>query len=237
MGYLGLSLKNQQAQNAVSLLLQVLEAMPQALRDLHPGHRTVMEAYLYDTALSVAYYVHSDNGLAQKAETFFTQASERYKKLGHTVRFAKCCCRYASFLAVRQHYHEGEYFLQQALNALKSLPPNLLSVVASHNLAVLTGIQNRMPDALVHMRTYQALGKQLPRLSNAWMQPLDNTQDPAQAPGPLAPAPARDGRARSDIRLGVRRFLRRHHRQGASTRILSASQKVIMMNSNVGRHL
>jgi tetratricopeptide (TPR) repeat protein len=176
VGYLGLSLKNQQVQNAVSLLLQVLEAMPQALRDLHPGHRTVMEAYLYDTALSVAYYVHSDNGLAQKAETFFTQASERYKKLGHTVRFAKCCCRYASFLAVRQHYHEGEYFLQQALNALKSTPPNSLAVVASHNLAVLTGIQNRMPDALVHMRTYQALCKQLPRLSNAWMQPLDNTQ-------------------------------------------------------------
>jgi len=176
VGYLGLSLKNQQVQNAVSLLLQILEAMPQALRDLHPGHRTVMEAYLYDTALSVAYYVHSDTALAQKAEMFFTQASERYKKLGHTVRFAKCCCRYASFLAVRQHYHEGEYFLQQALNALKVLPPNSLSVVATHNMAVLTGIQNRMPDALVHMRTYNALGKQLPRLSNAWMQPLDNTQ-------------------------------------------------------------
>jgi hypothetical protein len=71
---------------------------------------------------------------------------------------------------------KGEYFFQQALNALKALPPNSLTVVATHNLAVLTGIQNRMPDALVHMRTYQALCKQLPRLSNAWMQPLDNTQ-------------------------------------------------------------
>ena len=28
--------------------------MPLALRDLHAGHRTVMEAYLFDTALSVA---------------------------------------------------------------------------------------------------------------------------------------------------------------------------------------
>jgi hypothetical protein len=176
VGYIGLSLKNQQVQNAVSLLLQILEAMPQALRDLNPGHRTVMEAYLFDTALSVAYYVPQDAALASKAETFFSQASERYKKLGHPVRFAKCCCRYASFLAVRQHHHEGEYFLQQAVNALKDQPPNSLSVVATHNLAVLTGIQNRMPDALNHMRTYQAVTKQLPRLSNAWMQPLDNTQ-------------------------------------------------------------
>jgi hypothetical protein len=176
VGYIGLSLKNQQVQNAVSLLLQILESMPQALRDLNPGHRTVMEAYLFDTALSVAYYVPQDAGLASKAETFFSQASERYKKLGHSVRFAKCCCRYASFLAVRQHHHEGEYFLQQAVNALRDQPPNSLSVVATHNLAVLTGIQNRMPDALNHMRTYQAVTKQLPRLSNAWMQPLDNTQ-------------------------------------------------------------
>ena len=38
----------------------------------------------------------------------------RYKKLGHPVRWAKCACRYASFLAVKQHYHEGEYFLQHA---------------------------------------------------------------------------------------------------------------------------
>jgi hypothetical protein len=175
VGYIGLCLKNQQVQNAIGLLMQVLEAMPLALRDLHAGHRTVMEAYLFDTALSVAYYVPQDTGLSQKAETFFTQASERYKKLGHPVRWAKCACRYASFLAVKQHYHEGEYFLQQALNGMRDLPPNSLTVVLHHNMSVLTGLQNRMPDALVNMRTYQAMTKQLPRLSSTWMQPLDNT--------------------------------------------------------------
>merc|ERR1711998_462643 len=57
VGYLGLCLKNQHIQTGVSLLLQVIEALPLALRHLHPTHKTVMEAYLFDTALSVAYYV------------------------------------------------------------------------------------------------------------------------------------------------------------------------------------
>lgn len=176
VGYLGLCLKNQHIQTAVSLLLQVMDALPVALRDLHPTHKTVMEAYLYDTALSVAYYVPSDSNLASKAELFYKHASTCYRKLGHRVRFSKCCCRYASFLQLRQQYHEGEYYLQQALSELADLPVNSLSVVLHHNLAVLTALQNRMPDALVHMRTYTAQLKQLARLSSGWLQHLDNTQ-------------------------------------------------------------
>jgi hypothetical protein len=176
VGYLGLCLKNQHIQTAVSLLLQMIDALPVALRDLHPTHKTVMEAYLYDTALSVAYYVPADTNLANKAENFFKQASTCYRKLGHRVRFSKCCCRYASFLAVRQQYHEGEFYLQQAVTELADLPTNSLSVVLHHNQAVLCALQNRMPDALVHMRTYTAQLKQLARLSSAWLQHMDNTQ-------------------------------------------------------------
>jgi len=51
-----------------------------------------------------------------------------------------------------------------------------MQVVVHHNLAVLCALQQRIPDALIHMRTYGALLKQLPRLSNAWVQQLDNTQ-------------------------------------------------------------
>lgn len=93
VGYIGLCLKNNDSSAASRLCMQTLEAMQTALRDLHPAHKAVLESYLYDTALSVAYYSPSDVQLAAKAEMFFQQASQRYLKLKHYNRFSKCCIR------------------------------------------------------------------------------------------------------------------------------------------------
>merc|ERR1719215_2093123 len=91
VGYSGLCLKHGQGQVAVKLITQVLDCMSLALRDLHPGHRTVLEAYLFDTAMSVCYYMPNDLALSERAESFFQQASERYLRLNHVNRYCKCC--------------------------------------------------------------------------------------------------------------------------------------------------
>ena len=54
-----------------------------------------------------------------------------------------------------QSFGGSHTVLPQALNGMRDLPPNSLTVVLHHNMSVLTGLQNRMPDALVNMRTYQ----------------------------------------------------------------------------------
>jgi len=176
VGYIGLCLKNNDSSAASRLCMQTLEAMQTALRDLHPAHKAVLESYLYDTALSVAYYSPSDVQLAAKAEMFFQQASQRYLKLKHYNRFSKCCIRYASVLFTQNHHHEAEYFLQQALNKLTNIPVCSLLVVCYHNLCIETAIQERIPDAGSHMRTYISLLRQMTKLSNSWVQKADNTQ-------------------------------------------------------------
>jgi len=176
VGYVGLCLKNQQSSAAAKLIDQILLAMGVALKDLHPAHRTVLEAYLYDTALSVCYYAPTDVTLANKAESFYQQASQRYLKLGHAHRYCKCCLRSSAVLHAQGHHHEAEYFTQQALNKLMEAPASSLLVVCYHNLAVHTSMQQRVPDAVAHTRSFVSLLKQLTKLSNTWQQSMDNTQ-------------------------------------------------------------
>lgn len=176
VGYVGLCLKNQQSSAAAKLIDQMLHAMNVALKDLHPAHRTVLEAYLYDTALSVCYYAPTDLTLANKAESFYQQASSRYLKLGHAHRYCKCCLRSSAVLHAQGHHHEAEYFTQQALNKLMEAPASSLLVVCYHNLGVHTAMQQRIPDAVAHTRSFVSLLKQLSKLSNTWQQSMDNTQ-------------------------------------------------------------
>lgn len=176
VGYSGICLKNQQGDVAVRLIIQMVENMRGALRDLHPGHRTVLEAYLYDTALSVCYYTPMDVTLTDRAETFFQNASERYQRLGHLNRYCKCCLRAAAVLHGQARFTEAEYITQQAMNRLQDSPASSLLAVCFHNLAVHTTAQNRIPDAVAHMRSCVALLKQLPKLGGSWMQSFDNTQ-------------------------------------------------------------
>jgi len=176
VGYSGLCLKNQQGTIAVKLITQVIDNMSLALRDLHPGHRAVLEAYLYDTALSICYYMPNDIAMTDRSEAFFQQASERYLRLNHTNRYCKCCLRAAAVLHAQGHLSEAEYYTQQALNKLSDAPVSSLLVVCYHNLAALTLVQQRLADSVAHVRSYVALLRQLPKLGNAWMQQVDNTQ-------------------------------------------------------------
>jgi len=176
VGYSGLCLKNQQGSVAVKLITQVLDNMSLSLRDLHPGHRTVLEAYLFDTALSVCYYMPNDVTLSDRSQSFFQQASERYLRLGHVNRYCKCCLRAAAVLHLQGSKSEAEYYTQQALNKLSDAPVSSLLAICYHNLAVHTVVQQRVADAVAHVRSYVALLRQLPKLGNSWMQLLDNTQ-------------------------------------------------------------
>eukprot|EP00425_Heterocapsa_triquetra_P003347 CAMPEP_0195059998 /NCGR_PEP_ID=MMETSP0448-20130528/7362_1 /TAXON_ID=66468 /ORGANISM="Heterocapsa triquestra, Strain CCMP 448" /LENGTH=1085 /DNA_ID=CAMNT_0040090345 /DNA_START=94 /DNA_END=3351 /DNA_ORIENTATION=+ len=176
VGYSGLCLKNQQGAVAVKLITQVLDSMSLALRALHPGHRTVLEAYLYDTALSVCYYMPQDISLSDRAESFFQQASERYVRLGHTNRYCKCCLRAGAVLHSQGHKSEAEYYTQQALKKLADAPVSSLLAVCYQNLAVHTLAQQRIADSVAHVRSYVTLLRQMPKLGNAWMQQFDNTQ-------------------------------------------------------------
>lgn len=176
VGYSGLCLKNNQGTVAVKLITQVLDSMSLAFRDLHPGHRTVLEAYLFDTALSVCYYMPTDLSLSDRAESFFQQASERYLRLGHVNRYCKCCLRAAAVLHQQGSRGEAEYYTQQALGKLSDAPVSSLLAVCYHNLAVHTIVQNRVADAVANVRSYVALLRQLPKLGNSWMQLMDNTQ-------------------------------------------------------------
>jgi len=176
VGYSGLCLRNQQGPVAVKLVTQVLDNMSLALRDLHPGHRTVLEAYLYDTALSVCYYMPMDLSLTERSESFFQQATARYVKLGHTNRSCKCCLRAAAVLHQQGRQSEAEYYTQQALNKLADQPVSSLLAVTYHNLGVHTTVQHRIPDGVAHCKSYVALLRQLDKLGNSWMQQMDNTQ-------------------------------------------------------------
>merc|ERR1711959_597435 len=176
VGYSGLCLRNQQGPVAVKLITQVLDSMSLGLRDLHPGHRTVLEAYLYDTALSVCYYMPTDLALTDRAESFFQQASERYLRLNHVNRYSKCCLRAAAVFHNQGNKSEAEYYTQQALNKLSDAPVSSLLSVCYHNLAIHTMSQQRLADGVAHVRSYVALLRQLPKLGNNWMQHMENTQ-------------------------------------------------------------
>jgi len=176
VGYSGLCLRNQQGPVAVKLITQVLDNMSLALRDLHPGHRCVLEAYLYDTALSVCYYMPMDLSLTERSESFFQQATARYIKLGHINRYCKCCLRAAAVLHQQGRSSEAEYYTQQALNKLADQRVSSLLAVTYHNLAVHTGTQHRVADAVAHVKSFVALLRQLDKLGNSWMQQMDNTQ-------------------------------------------------------------
>jgi tetratricopeptide (TPR) repeat protein len=176
VGYSGLCLRNQQGAVAVKLITQVLDNMSLALRDLHPGHRTVLEAYLYDTALSVCYYMPMDISLTERSESFYQQATARYLKLGHLNRYCKCCLRAAAVLHQQGRRSEAEYYTQQALNKQADQPVSSLLAITYHNLAVHTIVQQRVPDGVAHTHSYVALLRQLPKLGNQWMQTMDNTQ-------------------------------------------------------------
>jgi len=176
VGYVGLCLKNQQLGAASRLCVEMVATMGVALKDLHPAHRTVVEACLYDTALSVTYFNPGDVSLARKSETFYQQASQRYLKLNHINRYSKCCLRFGAVLAIQKHHHQAEYFIQQALNKLADTQICSLLVVCYHNLAVQCMQQHRLPDGMAHLRTMLSILKQLPKLSNTWMQKMDNTQ-------------------------------------------------------------
>merc|ERR1719464_1086376 len=176
VGYAGLCLRNSQGSVAVRLITQVLDSMSLSLRDLHPGHRAVLEAYLYDTALSICYYMPADVSLSDRAGSFFQQASDRYMLLGHTNRYCKCCLRAAAVLHIQGKRSEAEYYTQQALNKLSDAPMSSLLAVCYHNLAVHCIVQHRIADSQNHVRSFVALLKQLPRLANSWMQLMDNTQ-------------------------------------------------------------
>jgi len=176
VGYSGLCLKHQQGTIAVKLITQVLDNMSLALRDLHPGHRMVLEAYLFDTALSVCFYMPMDISMTDRAESFYQQASQRYLRLGHASRYCKCCLRAAAVLHAQERRSEAEYYAQQALNKLQDSPVSSLLAVTYHNLATHSVVQSRIADAEAHTRAYVALLRQLPKLSNSWMQMFDNTQ-------------------------------------------------------------
>mmetsp|Transcript_22743 Transcript_22743/g.43695 ORF Transcript_22743/g.43695 Transcript_22743/m.43695 type:complete len:1094 (-) Transcript_22743:125-3406(-) len=176
VGYSGLCLRHQQGPAAVKLITQVLDNMSLALKDLHPGHRTVLEAYLYDTALSVCYFMPMDISLTDRSASFFQQASARYQRLGHVNRYCKCCLRAAAVLHGQGRRNEAEYYTQQALKELYNSPVCSLLAVTYHNLAVHTVVQDRVPDAVSHVKSYVALLRQLPKLGNASMQLMDNTQ-------------------------------------------------------------
>ncbi|CAJ1408574.1 unnamed protein product [Effrenium voratum] len=152
VGYSGLCLKNQQGSVAVKLITQVLDNMSLSLRDLHPGHRTVLEAETFDTALSVCYYMPNDVTLADRSQSFFQQASERYLRLGHINRYCKCCLRAAAVLHLQGSKSEAEYYTQQALNKLSDAPVSSLLAVCYHNLAVHTVVQHRIADSVAHVR-------------------------------------------------------------------------------------
>merc|ERR1719464_1337463 len=141
VGFAGLCLRNSQGSVAVRLITQVLDSMSLSLRDLHPGHRTVLEAYLYDTALSICYYMPTDLGLTDRSESFFQQASARYLRLNHPNRYCKCCLRSAAVLHGQGRLNEAEYYTQQALNKLSNAPMSSLLAVCYHNLAVHTVVQ------------------------------------------------------------------------------------------------
>lgn len=176
VGYSGLCLRHSQGPAAVKLITQVLDNMSLALKDLHPGHRTVLEAYLYDTALSVCYFMPMDISLTDRSASFFQQASARYQRLGHVNRYCKCCLRAAAVLHGQGRRNEAEYYTQQALKELYNSPVCSLLAVTYHNLAVHTVVQDRVPDAVSHVKSYVALLRQLPKLGNATMQLMDNTQ-------------------------------------------------------------
>lgn len=176
VGYCGLGLKNQQGIVAVKLITQVLDNMSLSLRDLHPGHRSVLEAYLYDTALSVCYFMPDDTSLSHRAESFFQQASERYLRLGHTNRYCKCCLRGGAVFHGQGNRSEAEYYAQQALKKVSDAGASSMLVICYHNLAVHTVVQERIVDAVSHVRAYVTLLRQLPKLGTSWMQLMDNTQ-------------------------------------------------------------
>jgi len=176
VGYSGLCLRNQKGSLAVQLVTQVLDTMSLSLRDLHPTHRTVLEAYLYDTALSICYYMPNDPMLAHRGESFFQQASERYLRLGHTNRYRKCCLRGGAVFHQQGHKNEAEYYTQQAVSKSADTPISSMIAICHHNLAVHALVQDRITDAVSHVRSYVALLRQLPKLGNSWMQLMDNTQ-------------------------------------------------------------
>ncbi|KAF4713063.1 hypothetical protein FOZ63_000349 [Perkinsus olseni] len=179
-GFIGICVKNGQLDKAASLAQQVVEKMPTALRELHAAHRSVVEAYLFDTALGVAYAAAEVDPklLGDRAEYFFQQASSRYQRMGHVCRYAKCCLRYSCVLYRQGHYHEAEYFCSRAIQEMTASSDtskaSSLLATAFANRGVAAAAQKQVVEADTHMKNGVALLRHLPKLKAEHLQAFDN---------------------------------------------------------------
>ncbi|KAF4676293.1 hypothetical protein FOL47_006449 [Perkinsus chesapeaki] len=180
-GFIGICVKNEQLDKAASLVQQTIEKMPAALRDLHATHKSVVEAYIFDTALGVAFAAAKVDPklLGDRAEFYFQQASARYQRMGHVCRYAKCCLRYACVLFRQGHFHEAEYFCSRAVqemtaNSETSKASSLLAT-AFINRAISAATQKQVMEADTHLKNGMALLRHLPKLKAENLQAFDNT--------------------------------------------------------------
>ena len=170
LGYLGVCTRNRQPDRAAALLSQLLPALPQALRDLHPLHSVAVNAAVHDAAMGVAYAAPGTPG----AESWFQEGSRSYLSLGHTNRLARCCLRFACVLHRQGHYHEAEHFCVEAVDRLNANGPSSLLAVAFLNRAVLAALQRRGTEAEIHLKTASAVLRHLPPLKTDFVQAFEN---------------------------------------------------------------
>ncbi|CEM25746.1 unnamed protein product [Vitrella brassicaformis CCMP3155] len=122
---------------AACRFLQMAVGSLVGLSVLHTSRRATLEAYLFDAALSVAYFLPANHKLQVAAESYFQQCTQRYLSLSQPVRYMRACLRYAAVLHCQRLVHEAEHFITKALGLLaESQKASKLSLALNHNAAV-----------------------------------------------------------------------------------------------------
>ena len=149
-------------EGGLSFVSNILRALPSSLRKLNQAHQLCIEAMMYDAALGFAYQFAAQ--ASNLVEAWHDEAAKRYIRLGHRVRYVKCCIRLACVLSKQERYELCIRKISTAINAIADFQNTSIMMLARLDRAIATYWVGRPEGAELEVRDVTVKCKKLPAL-------------------------------------------------------------------------
>ena len=150
IGYLAQASRLNKFKNALDLVHATLNGMRATLANANPSHRDAIEAMVFDAAIGVGYLAPMQ--AQEYIREWYLAAAERYQRLGHVFRLAKCSCRFACALAKQQKHVDARHHIAVALDSLIDKGPTPMLHILKINRSLLRSQAGEDEAAEVEIR-------------------------------------------------------------------------------------
>ena len=150
VGFTAQAVKAGRIDIGLSLLKTTVSSFKTALKRLQPEHHMALEAMILDSAIGFA----NAFPLAARDELgpWFSEAADRYTRLGHSNRLARVCLRYGCVLTKLGQITHAETAFERAHKTMSSRIKCPLSLVCAINKAFLNAAKGHLEAAEVEIR-------------------------------------------------------------------------------------